>query len=664
PPRPVFRLFPDLPSPEEQIERIAEINAEEQRAAQASLDLPVKAVPPDGIDHALTSGGNERRSIERIVAFFQKSPDTKRAAAFLADEFHDGYKGVTIGGKKYAIHFNKDGYRIAHGDRADVSGATLVPWTAVAERISALLLVGQFAEQSRIDAARENEFQELSAALWYLRRDFSDEAREANYLPLISEAYNVRGGYPEETLQIGELLKNRESSEKVTEELLEFAQALRNNSELLRFNGARSVVKSFTQLQDLHKDRTEYRAADGFQPVHASFITQDEIDNLLRGEIGSKDSQFRAYSYYIQGHNAQEFADFLKSEAGLGGGGGYWGYDNWRDSKGVKLTRADEYSGYDGYDTVFLNWTQVEKRVRGMIEENRFLSEQDRAEMPRFERLQLAYSINSFLYYAPKEQNERLTVTHSIDSSHAEKVILPMLENPEQSAAIYRDMQRIMESVDPGARNYDFMSETMRDMEAYQKGEYSLFTPLPESVLEAEREKRKAEKEAKRAEKERQREERQRRKQEAQDSADEPPVSVESVDTVKPDPQDRSGIDLAAAARALAKKARQSVKEHDSGQFSFFDQTEESAEESATEMPELFEPEPSTPEQTAEQVNPEPPKQAEQESPSAVSAAMDAAETANATDAADTESIGEAQRDDYLLIRQGDIIRLYEEKAR
>ncbi|MBQ9349354.1 MAG: hypothetical protein IJT94_18790, partial [Oscillibacter sp.] len=127
PPRPAFRLFPDLPSPEEQIERIAEINAEEQRAAQASLDLPVKAVPPDVIDRALTSGGNERRTIERIVAFFQKNPDTNRAAVFLANEFRDGYKGVTIGGKKYAVHFSQDGYRIAQGDRADVSGATLVP---------------------------------------------------------------------------------------------------------------------------------------------------------------------------------------------------------------------------------------------------------------------------------------------------------------------------------------------------------------------------------------------------------------------------------------------------------------------------------------------------------------------------------------------------------
>ncbi len=89
-----FSLFPTV---EEQVEAIAEAQAEEKR--QPEIELPVFRVP-DGVDErALTSGGNSKNSIERIVAFFQKDPGTKDAAAFLEKEYGVGGKGVTIDGK-------------------------------------------------------------------------------------------------------------------------------------------------------------------------------------------------------------------------------------------------------------------------------------------------------------------------------------------------------------------------------------------------------------------------------------------------------------------------------------------------------------------------------------------------------------------------------------
>lgn len=60
-------------------------------------------MPPAVIGRALTSGGNTAHSIERIVAFFQKSPTGSAAASFMAKEFGEGGKGVKIAKQDYNL---------------------------------------------------------------------------------------------------------------------------------------------------------------------------------------------------------------------------------------------------------------------------------------------------------------------------------------------------------------------------------------------------------------------------------------------------------------------------------------------------------------------------------------------------------------------------------
>ena len=104
---------------EEQIENIAQAQAEEQR--QSEMELPVFRVPDDVVDRALTSGGNDAHCIERIVAFFQKGPSNEDAAAFLEKEYGVGGKGVTIAGEKYAMWFDESGIRICPGNSTYIS---------------------------------------------------------------------------------------------------------------------------------------------------------------------------------------------------------------------------------------------------------------------------------------------------------------------------------------------------------------------------------------------------------------------------------------------------------------------------------------------------------------------------------------------------------------
>ena len=98
---PPFALFPTV---EEQIETIAEVQAEENGIAETQTEQ----IRMDGADRvgkgvisrALTAGSNERGSIYRIVAHFQKDLPIDESAEFLRKEFRTGGKGVTIAGQK------------------------------------------------------------------------------------------------------------------------------------------------------------------------------------------------------------------------------------------------------------------------------------------------------------------------------------------------------------------------------------------------------------------------------------------------------------------------------------------------------------------------------------------------------------------------------------
>ena len=182
------------------MEKIAQVQAEEKRDAPAP-GQHVKNLPEE-LDHCLNSalagGGNESDSILRIVAFYQKGPDNKQAAAFLEEEFGVGGKGILVDGVKVSVWFGKDGLFFARGNSALVPGAVLVPWERAAARVRKLLEKGTFAAQDKLDGARDYEYQRLAESMWYLAQNLSEEAGEKGYLPYLRELY---GGFPRAWVQ-------------------------------------------------------------------------------------------------------------------------------------------------------------------------------------------------------------------------------------------------------------------------------------------------------------------------------------------------------------------------------------------------------------------------------------------------------------------------------
>lgn len=195
------------------MERIAQAQAEETR--QTEIKLPTFRVPDEVVDRALTCGGNGQHSMERIVAFFQKNPRNEDAAAFLAKEYGEGGKGIVDAGEKYAVWFDKKGFRVHLGTSTREPVGVDLPWPAVAVRVSRLLQEGRYASQEKIAAAKDNEYRELAGKLWHLRQDFSDSARERNLLPTVSQHF-LGKGFPDDTQEIAGLLKDPDKDRRRT----------------------------------------------------------------------------------------------------------------------------------------------------------------------------------------------------------------------------------------------------------------------------------------------------------------------------------------------------------------------------------------------------------------------------------------------------------------
>ena len=550
-----FMLFPTV---EEQIENIVQAQAEEQQAAQQQIVTPVGQVPEAVIGCALTSGSNKERSIEHIVAFFQKGPTGSAAASFMKTEFGEGGKGVNIAGQDYALWFSSEGFRIAPGRSAFGPGSTLVTWGNAAVMVVGLLRDGKFAAQDRIDAAPDNEIRELAEKLWYLRQDFDGDAKELNLMPTISQHY-LGKGFPEDTKEIAELLKNPVSRQQIIQELFDFTRQYRLRS-LLRFRKIHNPQKLFDDISSLTTVKEQYKAVEGFVPAAGKFVTEDEIDRLLTGGPKISESKLGIYSYFVQGHNAKECAAFLRESYGIGGYC-YTGHGEWYDGKGIRLSRSDSFSSKE-YDTVSLNWSQVQKRIRGLIDSGQYLNRMEKDAIPRYEKMQLARKIYGFQYDNPNDPNR--TYPHTWDVMAAERDILPLLDDAGKSAALYADMVKAMAGVSPDDRACARMESALQDMGAFIRGEYSLFTPLSEAVLEAERRQKQAAKEGK-----------EEQGQSNRRAASEPPPA--------------SGDRLAAAARALAKKMPAVDKEDQDGQFNLFSsgetgEVEQQAQREITDM--------------------------------------------------------------------------------
>ena len=114
------------------------------------------------------------------------------------------------------------------------------------------------------------------------------------------------------------------------------------------------------------------------EKASAFAISKEDIDSVLQKGSGVADGKYRIYRQFQKGVDRQKNIEFLKNEYGTGGGthifpDGFSGH-SWYDSKGLAIDRNGTYTNHD----LVLKWSHVEKRLRELIKDNRYLNPKEK----------------------------------------------------------------------------------------------------------------------------------------------------------------------------------------------------------------------------------------------------------------------------------------------
>jgi N12 class adenine-specific DNA methylase/adenine-specific DNA methylase len=357
-----------FPTEEEQLGEI--------RKAAAALEQPAAFLISDEVvDDILRTGSGQKNTLFHITARLIEGLDNEEMQNFLKNEYGTGGKGFTIDGQKISIWYDNDGIRIRRGDSARRNFDRMVTWEEAADRIRDMYEDGNYVDNLISNNAIEQEQEEMTDLLALHFRDTSRNREEqqsySDWQDIVREAWTD----PEEADAISYRF---EWLQKDMDE---------NPGEYHRWE-IQHNPEYFQRFQDLQRERSWVDQKFTVDRPALSFITQDEIDAVLRRGGITAGGRNRIYEYFMEHHDIKDAADFLKEEYGTGGSSpgipGAYESDASHDAKGLKLAK-----GKIGNPEVeiLLKWNRVAERVRQLIRTDDFLSPE---ELEKYEERQEA----------------------------------------------------------------------------------------------------------------------------------------------------------------------------------------------------------------------------------------------------------------------------------
>ena len=412
------------------------------------------SIPQSDIDHILRMEGNADYARMKIATEFSKGKSMEEIAAFLKNAFHGGNGVVTEKGR-YSAWYAEDGIHIANGDAARyLTSAKVVSWQEAAERIGQLLEQGEYATNVELAEAPGHERAELAQAVWYLRQDLSEKAREQGYLSCLSDMRG--GGFPEETARLAGRLTDPAFREVLMDDFAQLRSDYREDRSLLRFH-YHKPDNIGQGLRELSLPRREYRTEMAEIPAVQRFITEDEIAATLTRGSNIEGSKGRIYAYFKEKHTPREQADFLKDEYGIGGsshavsGASHSGEDH--SGKGVSLKKQD-------CPEIQLNWANVAKRISELIRKDRFLTPEEKTQYEQLQRQAAERSTAWNDYNAVKEAHPDDLVLFQVGD------FFELYGEDAKQAAGLLDMNLTTRSI-PGAGRVEMCGVPSHNLEMY-----------------------------------------------------------------------------------------------------------------------------------------------------------------------------------------------------
>ena len=361
-PEETYQQLSLFPSFEEQVGTIAAAEASIQYTMPAAFSLP-----QEQIDSILRSGGGRDNSRKRIYANYQLGKTPEEMAEFLKNEYKTTGKGFEFDGNPVSLWFDEMGMRIGYGTSAKENTLAVMSWSEVESHIRVMVENGTYMSTNEVFLVDAVERERIATDINNFFRDGISEMPESLELKF--------SNYPASMERLCELLSTTEGRELIQDELEKAKAQLDSGEKQIKWRYVKRPDYLLEQLADLGVEKKEFPALDMVEVRNEDFITQDEIDYRLTGGSGFEHGKFRIYEYFMEGHDKKDNIAFLKNEYGTGGSshalpGSDRAHED-HDAKGIRLEKGNYGSPYA---KVLLNWNVVEKRIRELVQADKYLS--------------------------------------------------------------------------------------------------------------------------------------------------------------------------------------------------------------------------------------------------------------------------------------------------
>ena len=338
-----------------------------KQAEEVSKVPPAMPIPQEQLDAILRSGGGRDNSRKRIYAKYCQGKTPEEMAEFLKKEYGTTGKGFEFDGKQTAVWFDEQGMTAGYGTSALENPRFTMSWKELETQIRSQVENGTYMSANEVYLVDEAERGRIANHLYFFFRDGMEEMPE--------ELELKAANYPDSHAGLVELLSTPEGVDMAASYMDKALHQLEMGEKKLRFRSVMPKEELRDELDNLLLKKKTFPADDRVEVKKEDFITQDEIDHRLGRGSGYHHGSFRIYDYFMEGHNSKDAADFLKHEYGIGGSShALAGADHsWEDhdSKGISLKKGNLS---EPYSEVLLSWKVVEKRIRKLIQEDKYLS--------------------------------------------------------------------------------------------------------------------------------------------------------------------------------------------------------------------------------------------------------------------------------------------------
>lgn len=419
------------------------------RAKPVNIAVSHTAPTTDMINHVLRGGSAEPRSLERIVAQFQKGKSVAEKAEFLRKEFGENGRGYKYAPPDFsssalvASWTDNTGITVAISNTAFPEGKNAhLKWSEAAERISEMLENGEYCSQDVIDRAADNDMKDIADKLWYLHQDCEVEY----FIP--DEMF--KGGFPESTEIIKASLADSATLQKYIDGLEDLIRQYEQDRNVLRFH-FHKPKELLSRLKDLQLPKRDFITKSDFSYEPKFFVTEDEKDKLLTGGSDVQYGKFRIEKFFKEEHTEKEKIAFLKNEYGTGGQGRS-GFNEWHDAKGISYKKGSMST--PDCET-FLKWNEVSQRIDRLIAEGRYVTQKDIDERIKDAKRTLKYKTPDDDYnramieqakkvleeygVSPDEEPKQSPLEKIIAKAEAEGIPVEITDEPAKERAVFMD---------------------------------------------------------------------------------------------------------------------------------------------------------------------------------------------------------------------------------